>query len=134
MKPRLHLKETLTPSPEHAPKEEITVEDEEEEIEDEEEERNRKLPPKMQATLRPVDASNEASSMSDDDSNFPPSEDSQQPVYGPAAKEENTKMGFSGLKLGKIDGSQLGIIIVTFALHKALFTFDIFTHHLSKDD
>ena len=115
LKPRLQLhEESSSPSPKEV-REDSEDEPEEEEPE---EEKPAPLPPNMKATMRPVEASNGASSMSEDneDSNFPPaSEDSQGPVYGPS-KEENTKLSFGGLKLGKyepprrkIENSALGV-------------------------
>lgn len=118
LKPRLQLLPPTVPkSPEAPPPPQEVEEEEEEEVrreveeeeedyeQEEEDSREAKLPPKMQSTLRPVD--NDASSVSDDDdnsSNVPYEDNIPQPVYGPA-KEENTKMGFSSLKLGMLSRS-----------------------------
>lgn len=68
---------------------------------EEEEEEKPQLPPNMKSTLKPIDVSNSVTPMSEDnDSNFPPPDEDSQPVYGPT-KEENAKLGFGGLKLGK---------------------------------
>ena len=79
------------------PKEPIRVDSSDEQ---EEEEEKPQLPPNMKSTLKPIDMSNSVTPMSEDnDSNFPPPDEDSQPVYGPS-KEENTKLGFGGLKLG----------------------------------
>ncbi|KAK3091914.1 hypothetical protein FSP39_023680 [Pinctada imbricata] len=109
LKPRLNLNEESSRSP--SPKEARETSEAEEEDEPMPEEKPAPLPPNMKATMRPVEASNGASSMSEDneDSNFPPaSEDSQGPMYGPS-KEESQKLGFSGLKLGAGSPSEGGI-------------------------
>ncbi|XP_067682430.1 RNA-binding protein 25-like [Haliotis asinina] len=109
LQPRLHLQESEPSTPEK----EVVKEE---------------LPPppvvhnsdsdsksKMQPTLKPVEVkasppSNEASS-SDEDTrgSFPSvnySDDSQQPIISQATKDEPTKLGFSGLKLGSASPSE----------------------------
>lgn len=112
LKPRLNLKENIPPPASKSPSEpEIISPERKETLREEpmEEVKPVKLPPNMKNTLKPVEiSSNNTSPTSDEDSNFPPpSEDSQQPVYGPTQKEDysNAKLGFSGLKLGNSTAS-----------------------------
>lgn len=108
LKPRLNLQEMnqmmrpASPESDHNPPEEMEPEESEENNE-EDDSRDSKLPPKMQSTLRPVEENKSMSSVSDEDSNFPPED--LEPVYGPSKEESNGKIGFGSLKFGRLQNN-----------------------------